>query len=163
MSDSNPSEVPCTSLPCAWKKPRNRKEAKLQISDVVFQMHVYSRKRKHTLKQLNGFDPRPEELRGSVNAQLPQLLRTIKDKSLCMSMLFDPQIRHWEKENIPSPTEYHILSKAEMLEAISSIKETLHLTPHQILNLEMNTVSKTASHFGIKHENFASHPLCLET
>ncbi len=33
-------------------------------------------------------------------------------------MLFDPQIRHWEKENIPSPTEYHRLIKIPLLTAL---------------------------------------------
>lgn len=178
MSNSETSEIPCTSLPCTWNKPRKRKEAKLQISDVLFQKHVYSRKRKHTLKQLQDFDPRPKEFRGLVNAQLPQLLETIQDKSLCMFMLFDPHTRHWEKENIPTPTEYHILSKTEMLEAISSLKQSLKLTPQQIRKLEIDTRQQnisplwhqarklriTSSVFGdVKQRKDETKPDCLVT
>ena len=55
---------PVTSYLFQWNIPCKRKENNMLRSDAVFQKHVYGRQRKHELKAIEDFDPRPVDLRG---------------------------------------------------------------------------------------------------
>ena len=41
--DDTEDDLPCTSYPCQWKKPRSRKETNLKISDAEVQKHKYAK------------------------------------------------------------------------------------------------------------------------
>ena len=60
VQDSSDEEaLPITSYLCKWNAPRKRKESNLPISQASFMKHVYGRERKHQLKPVEDFDPRP--------------------------------------------------------------------------------------------------------
>ena len=74
LTPSNPAELnddndepllPCISQPCVWKEPRSRKESNLCVSDAVFEKHDYFKPVKWKIHQLNNYDPRPSEFKGS--------------------------------------------------------------------------------------------------
>ena len=50
--------VPCTSLPCKWLVPKNRKESKQEISSAIFTKHDCDKPVKRQIKLID-FDPRP--------------------------------------------------------------------------------------------------------
>ena len=50
----------------------------MPISEAVFQKHVYGRQRKHELKPIEEFDPRPVELRGKTIEHLKTLLGKVR-------------------------------------------------------------------------------------
>ena len=67
--------VSVTSLPCLWKPPKKRKESTMQMSEATFTTHTYDKTKKRKLKQLEYFDPRPLEFRGTAANHLPALLQ----------------------------------------------------------------------------------------
>lgn len=69
--------------------------AKRVVSEAIFQKHIYSRQRKHKLKPLEDFDPRPSELRGNARENLKTFLSKVHGQSLGVSLLFDENSRCW--------------------------------------------------------------------
>lgn len=84
--DSDEESPPVTSLPCQWKPPRKRREAAMQVSQAQFE---YGKVKKYSIESLETFDPRPKELRNTCSQRLPQLLRDVQGKGLCVSLLLD--------------------------------------------------------------------------
>ena len=69
-NESSADDLPVTSFTCKWNVPRKRKESSAELDDGSFQKHVYGRERKHTLRSLSDFDPRPTGNQGTA----PRLL-----------------------------------------------------------------------------------------
>ncbi len=97
--------VPVTSRPCQWKQPRKMKESSMRMGEAQFQKHVYGREKKRRLRQMEDFDPRPIEFRGTARDRLPQPLEKLRGEQLCISLLFDEHFRHWDSSKTPeAPT-----------------------------------------------------------
>lgn len=90
--------LPITSYACQWNIPKKRKESTLRFSDATFTKHVYGKEKKRTPKQIEGFDPRPDEYRGTANASLPTLLNKVRGKGLSISLSLDNKTRFWRDE-----------------------------------------------------------------
>ena len=88
-------DLPVTSYPCQWNVPRKRKESSAKIADVSFIKHVYGREKKHTLKPLYDFDPRPSIYHGTASDRMLNFLSSAKGKNIGVSVLFDPDTRVW--------------------------------------------------------------------
>ena len=89
-SSSNSDETdeqPVVSLDCAWNQPRKRKESNLNISDIVFEKHVFMEK----IKNINtiDYDPQPEKYHNTATKNLAALLDNLRGQGLCISLLFD--------------------------------------------------------------------------
>ena len=78
-----------------------------KITDVSFNKYVYGREKKHTLKTLSDFDPRPSMYRGSASDQMPSFLSSVKGKNLGVSVLFDPDTRVWAQNNFLHLPMFH--------------------------------------------------------
>ena len=136
--DSDTEEsLPITSYPCKWTKPRKRKDASMKMSEIAFQKHVYGRQIKHTLQSLSDFDPRPFEHRGTVPLLLKEFVTKVKGKGLGISVLFDKDVQVWTDPDQSDTVE--VPSKSELIEKVSSFKQTLRLTSQQIRELERQT------------------------
>ena len=94
--------LPCTSYPCQWKQPKKQKESNLQMGDAVFEKHVLGRDHKRKVVAVEDFDPRPVKYRGTVKGRVPALLDKIRG-GLCISLLLDPKVRHWDNSLTATP------------------------------------------------------------
>ena len=56
---------------------------------------MYGRQRKHQLKPLQDFDPRPVDLRETANENLKDFLKKVHGQGLGVSLLKDEQSRCW--------------------------------------------------------------------
>ena len=101
--DDNES-LPCTSYPCQWKQPKKRKESNLRMGDAVFEKHVLGRECKRKVVAIEDFDPRPQKYRGTVKERVPVLLDKIRGEGLCISLLLDPKVRHWDNSLTATPS-----------------------------------------------------------
>ena len=140
--------LPITSFMCQWKMPRKRKESTVQIADVTFQKHVYGRTRKHTLKPLSDFDPRPVEHQGTAPDQLKDFLTAVKGKGLGVSSLFDKDMRVWTDDEISAvgaSDQPRLPSRDELIERVTAFKECLRLTPEKIREIERETIDQSQS------------------
>ncbi len=72
--DEEEEVLPITSYVCQWNVPKKRKDNTLPFSEATFNKHVYGREKKHSLRRIEGFDPRPEEYKQTANDSLPTLL-----------------------------------------------------------------------------------------
>ena len=142
------ASVPITSMINRWKPPRKRKESSLMMSEAKFQKHVYGRERKHNISELESFDPRPDEYKGTASSLLNHFLEATKGKGLCMSLLFDESARVWkpptnddavEDETSPTPVDYSILSKEKIQVEVNSFKESLSVSEADICRIEQET------------------------
>ena len=57
--------------------------------------HVYGRQRKHELKPLEDFDPRPVELCGKAKDHLAKFLDKVRGQGLGVSLLLDKESQCW--------------------------------------------------------------------
>jgi hypothetical protein len=73
-SDEENTSLTIKSYLCQWNVPKKRKESNLTVTEAAFKKYVYGRERKHELKSMADFDPRPEELRGKSNTHLETFL-----------------------------------------------------------------------------------------
>ena len=72
-SHSSEDELPCTSQPCKWKKPKQRKESTILIEKAEFVKHDYAKPMKKKVRHRDDFDPRPLVFRGTASSRLPEL------------------------------------------------------------------------------------------
>ena len=87
--------LPVTSYPCQWKQPRKRKDNSAKVSELAFHKHVFGQQKKHTLRTLSDFDPRPPEHQGTAPHLLKDFLTEVKAKGLGVSLLFDNGTAVW--------------------------------------------------------------------
>ena len=128
--------------------PLKRKESTVQIADVTLQKHAYGRTRKHTLKPLSDFDPRPVEHRGTAPDQLKNFITAAKGKGRGVSSLFDKDMRVWTDDEVSAvgaSDQPHLPSRDELIERVTAFKESLRLTPKKIREIERETVDQTQS------------------
>ena len=97
-TDDIEDDLPCTSYPCQWKKPRSRKETNLKISDAKVEKHKYTKVKQRDLQPMEDFDPRPLKYRGTATTQMKEYLKKIRGKGLGVSVLFDPSMQYWRSE-----------------------------------------------------------------
>jgi hypothetical protein len=119
---------PVTSLLCQWNAPRKRKESNMQICNTNFQKHVYGRKRKHAVKPLTDFDPRPEELRGNSKEQLTAYLDKVWGQGIGVSLLFDEHTRCWsvaDENTAQDSLTPKLPTKKELQERVAAFKTSL--------------------------------------
>ena len=58
--DSGGESLPCTSLLCRWKPPKERKESTLRLADATLVKHDYAKPHKRKVRQVEDFDPWPD-------------------------------------------------------------------------------------------------------
>ena len=126
--------TPLTSVLSSWNVPRSRKESNLQMSEAVFDKHVYQRSTKRKRKQVGDFDPRPEDYRGNAKSLLPALLDGVRGESLGISILFDDK---YCQETILSSDTY-VPSASNIKETVFAFKQSLQMSPSQLRNIEQS-------------------------
>ena len=57
-------------------------QSSLMMSEAKFQKHVYGQERKHNISELESFDPRPDEYKGTASSLLNRFLEVTKGKGL---------------------------------------------------------------------------------
>lgn len=132
------SALPLTSFLFKWVVPRTRKESSAKISDTDFRKHVYGRTRKHNMRPITNFDPRPNKYRGNTRTLLPEYLRKVSGEGNGVSFLLDANMQVWS--NDVSEDSIKLPSKSELEERVSSFIESLHLSQDGIRDIERNTV-----------------------
>ena len=142
ISDSESHEIlPVTSFACQWNVPRKRKESSAKISDLTFKKHVYGCQRKHTLSSLSDFDPRPVEYKGTAPTLLQSFLASVKGRGLGVSVLFDKDTQVWTDQDASVETP----SRGDLMERVSAFKESLHVSPERIRQIERETKDQSQS------------------
>lgn len=139
---------PVTSLLCQWNAPRKHKESNMQISNTKFEKHVYGRKRKHAVKPLADFDPRPEELRGNSKEQLMAYLDKVQGQGIGVSLLFDEHIRYWsvaEENTAQGSLAPKLPTKTELQERVAAFKTSLIMPQHKLREIEQSTRDQSES------------------
>jgi len=131
-------EVPCTSLPCTWVVPKNRKGSTQQISLAVFKKHDRDKPVKRPIAQLADFDPRPQKFRGNAKELVPELLKKVKGDHLGVSVLLDPDYVE-EVQIAQKPSGVNIPSMEGLKETIDAFKESLVVTEDAAREIEHNT------------------------
>ena len=136
--------LPVTLFLCQWNAPKKRKESNLSISEAVFQKHVYGRQRKHNIKEMIDFDPRPPHLRGNAKDQLKHYMDKVQGLGIGVSLLFDEQCRCWS--NSPDkPLTPSLPSKQELQERVTHFKESLKMNPQKLREIEQSTRDQNKS------------------
>ena len=139
IQDSSDEEaIPITSYLCQWNAPRKRKESNLPISQAPFMKHVYGRQRKHELKPLEDFDPRPVDLRGKANDHLETFLGKVRGQGLGVSLLLDRECRCWSGD-VNQPLTPVLPTTEELQKRVQEFKKSLHIPPHKIREIEQST------------------------
>ena len=141
--DDIEEDLPVTSLPCQWKPPRKRKESTLKFSDANFEKYEYGRERKHHWKSIKDFDPRPVEHRGKAPQLMQDFLKSVKGKGLGVSVLLDKYLQFTPSETYPATPEH--TSKQKIIKKVASFKQSLHVTPDKIREIERNTREQALS------------------
>lgn len=133
--------LPATSYPCQWKQPKRRKESNLRMGEAVFEKHVLGRERKRKLVPVEDFDPRPLKYRGTAKERIPALLDEIRGEGLCISLLLDPKLRHWDNSLIatPSTSAPSLPGKSSLKDTIAAFKDSLKLSEEKIREIEFST------------------------
>ena len=127
-----------TSYLCQWKAPRKRKESNQKFADISFEKHTYGRKKKHQWKPIKGFDPRPNEHRGTAPARMDKFLEAVKGQGLGVSLLFDNDVRCSDPQ--PLTSEYQSThSRQELVEKVATFKESLRVSSDKVREIERNT------------------------
>ena len=163
-SSPDTSTVPVTSLPNSWKPPRKRKESTLMMSEAKFEKHIYARDFKHLSTELESFDPRPADLKGTATALLSQFLETTREEGLSTSLLFDESARVWEQPDDPPSAQqtlvYNFPTDEQLHYEINCFMQSLAMSEASILATERETRGQADSLKWFNHRRFritASH------
>ena len=89
----------------------------MPMSEAVFQKHVYGRQRKHELKPIEEFDPRPVELHRKTIEHLKTLLGKVRGQGLGISLLFDEECRCWSS-SVERPLTQVLPTKEKLRERV---------------------------------------------
>lgn len=135
--EENDEPLPVTSYLCKWNALRKRKVTNVPIAEAVFEKHVYGRQRKHNIKSLSDFDPRPDHLRGQAQDRLVTFLEDVKGQGIGMSLMFDKSCRCWSPTVVTAPKPM-LPPKKDIQERVKLFKESLVMTP-QILQMEQSS------------------------
>ena len=142
MEVDSGDDLPVTSYQCQWVQPRKRKESCTKMADASFRKHVYGRERKHSLQPIEDFDPRPSESIGTETSRLNEFMSKMQGLSLGVSSLLDTKLQVWKEgcsSSSLSEAGPRLPSKQELLFRVSSLKESLKISPEAIRNIEVKT------------------------
>lgn len=110
-----------------------------------FEKHVYGRTRKHELKSIANFDPRPHEFRGTLKESLPAFLDKVRGHNLGISVLLDPSMQVWPDAVSVADSSANIPRKEELMERVSEFIKSLQLTAARIRAIERHTTQQRNS------------------
>ncbi len=130
--------LPITLYACQWNVTKKRKENTIPFSDATFNKHVYGREKKHSLRQIEGFDPRPEEYKQTANDSLPTLLTKLRGRGLSISLSLDDKTRFWKAECSDDVTVAQLPSKKELQERVTEFKKSLELPAEKLREIELH-------------------------
>ena len=108
----------------------------MRLSDATFQKHEFSKPIKRKVQNVEDFDPRPENFRGSASSRLPKLLNQLKGEQLCISLLLDPQ---YQVKPSQQPSAHNIPDASQLKDTIAAFKKSLELTCDQTREIERST------------------------
>ena len=134
-TEDYPHSVPCTSLPCKWVVPKNRKDSTQEIASAVFTKPDHDRPIKRPIKLLEDFDPRPVEYRGKAESLVSELLKKVKRDNLGVSVLFDPDYN----EETLQPSSYSLPNMDALKDTVKALKESLQVSCDEARMIEANT------------------------
>lgn len=122
----------------------------MTIADAKFEKHMYGRKRKHSLRPLSDFDPRPEELRGNSKDQLKSYMDKVRGQGIGVSLLLDERTRHWSSANDTntngeSPLTPALPTKEELKDRVREFKKSLMLPSNKLREVEQSTRDQSES------------------
>jgi len=138
--DNDEPPLPCTSQPCIWKEPKARKTSNLRVSDAVFQKHDYSKPNKRKIQQLEDYDPRPLEFRGTASLKLPELLHEVKGKGLGVSLLLDTDYISSDLSVVQQqPDGFSVPNDQDLQRTIEAFKHSLEVNHDQARQIERDT------------------------
>ncbi len=132
---------------------------------------MYGRQRKHQLKPLQDFDPRPVDLRETANENLKDFLKKVHGQGLGVSLLKDEQSRCWSNSfgTYLAPV---LPTKSELQERVEEFKKSLVMPSLKLREIEQSTRDQsdsplwhsvrqyriTASYFGAVYRRRPSTP-----
>jgi len=111
------------------------------MGDAVFEKHVLGRECKRKVVAVEDFDPRPQKYRGTVKERVPVLLDKIRGEGLCISLLLDPKVRHWDNSltATPSISIPSLPKPSSLADTIAAFKDSLKLSEEKLREIEFNT------------------------
>ena len=111
------------------------------MGDAVFEKHVFGRECKRKVVAVEDFDPRPQKYRGTANERVPILLDKIRGEGLCISLLLDPKVRHWDNSltATPSISTASLPKQRSLTDTIAAFKDSLKLSEEKLREIEFNT------------------------
>ena len=90
------------------------------------------------MKLIEDYDPKPPECIGTVQTQLPELLKKIKGEELCISLLLDSSYQN-ELSCIGPPADYNLPSSSGLAITIGAFKNSINLSCSEARQIERNT------------------------
>ena len=89
---------------------------------------------------MDDFDPRPPKYRGMVKGHVPALLENIRG-GLCISLLLDPKIGHWDNRltATPSSSAPSLPEENSLTDTIAVFKDSLKLSEEKLREIEFST------------------------
>lgn len=140
VGENTTETLPITSYPCQWKPPQKRKESHLKMSEVNFEKHVYGKRKKVILSNLEDFDPRPAEFRGTAKTELATFFSKVCGKGLAVSLLFDPSTRVCMEQSSAPLGLPDLPSQQQLEQTVSHFKTSLRVSEERARLIEQNSV-----------------------
>lgn len=107
------------------------------MGDAVSEKHVLGRECKRKVVAVEDFDPCPQKYRGTVNERVPILLDKIRGEGLCLSVLLDPKVRHWDNSLTVTPSIFTASPKQPSLtDTIAAFKDSLKLSEEKLREIQ---------------------------
>ena len=132
-ADDTEDDLPCTSYPCQWKKPRSRKETNLKISDAKIEKHKYTKAKQTHFQPLETFDPWPPKYKGTAIIQMKNYLKKVQGKGLGISVLFDPNTQYWRSDcEEPQRSSPELPTPNSLQFSIDEFLKSLHVSKDEI-------------------------------
>ena len=118
--------------------PRSKRRV---IFGWAMQKHVLGREHKQKVVAVEDFDPRPLKYRSTVKGRVPTLLDKIRGEGLCISLLLDPKVRHWDNSLTATPSTSAPSSpeQSSLTDTITAFKDSLKLSEEKVREIEFNS------------------------
>ena len=128
-------------MPVSGNLPESGRRAPyIRVSEATFEKHVYGKASKRSYQQLEEFDPRPVQFRGTAKNNLPSFLDKVRGEQLCISLLLDPSFCHDYDIGSDSTQQTPTLpSISSLKETIAAFKLSLSVTDDDVRAIEQNT------------------------
>lgn len=109
-----------------------------------FLRNMLGREHKRKVVAVEDFDPRPLKYRGMVKVRVPALLDKIRGEGLCISLLLDPKVQHWDNilTATPSTSAPSLPEQSSLSATIAALKDSLKLLEDNLREIEFNTRKK---------------------